>query len=268
MVNIELMAPQLSETPDELKSFLTGLSLDSILSDWKEQHHRFKNVQLDGFLDGKSVPFAKSELDQLKKLSKSFRLTNLQLFNPNLKHFCETFEAKTGHVVSANLYFTPHREAQCFDFHFDSQHTFVYQLMGEKTWFFLKKNGIYLKETHEQEHILNSFKRGKILAEASPYHMRPGSFLEFPYCLIHKARNEADNPSAHITFSYQLPTLGDYVKHYVEEILKKPLADRYLERITPEELKAAVKNAHTLKSFREKFRAQEDLKRIEGRHYQ
>ena len=273
MVNEKLAAPHLSEAPEELLMFIRELSLHALLNEWKQEKHHFINCRLDGFLDGKSVPFTAIELDNLTKLQKSFRLTNLQLFNPLLKKFCQDFEQKTGHVLAANLYYTPHKEAQCFDYHFDSQHTFVYQLLGNKTWTFPKVKGNFLKETHEQEHILNSFKKGKFEFQEENFQMQPGSMLEFPYCLIHKARNEADSPSAHITFSYHVPTMGDLVLHYFESVFKQTITNRYMEPMSLEEVKAGLtrfpeSQQEVMSSFKKKFKADQELKKIEGRRYQ
>lgn len=273
MFNEDLTEPSLTRAPNELTSCFKDLTLKTILSEWQKQNHSFINARLDGYIDGKSAPFEQKELQDLASLDKSFRLTNVQLFVPQLKKFCHDFEKQRGHILSVNLYYTPHSEAQCFDYHQDSQHSFSYQLLGEKNWTFLRHQEEFLKETHEQEHVLNSFKKGKIKGEEVNFKMEQGSSLEFPYCFIHKARNESNSPSAHLTFSYNVPTVGDLALHYFECLLGQKVSDRYLDRMLLTEVKSALKNFNGdhqlfIESYKKKFKLEQELKKIEGRRYQ
>lgn len=256
-----------------MTSYLQDVTIKNILNAWNERGHSFINARLDGFLDGKNVPFESRDLLQLEKLNKSFRLTNLQLYVPQINKFCQDFENKTGHILTANLYYTPHREAQCFEFHQDSQHSFAYQLHGKKMWSFLRYQGVFLKETHEQEHILNSYKRGKLAAEEVNIEMQPGYLLEFPYCMIHKARNEADTASVHLSFSYNVPTIGDFAAFYFESLFGKKITDHYLQCISLNDVQNALKSfdgnhKKILENYKRKFKAEQDLKKQEGRRYQ
>lgn len=273
MPHINLAEPILIEAPNELSACFSDLNIESILNKWNEHKNSFINCRLDGYIDGKNVSFDPAELNNIDTLNKSFRLTNLQLIVPQIESYCRSFEKKSGHVLGVNLYYTPNSEAQCFDFHQDAQHSFAYQLSGEKVWTCLRHQGIFLRETHEQEHVLNSFKRGKLIAQEVSYRMRQGYVLEFPYGLIHRARNESNTPSAHLTFSYNVPTIGDFVIHCYEELFHEKLSNRYLQKMVFADVKKALNNfdgnyQKLMNSYRKKFQEEQEIKRNEGRRYQ
>jgi ribosomal protein L16 Arg81 hydroxylase len=273
MSHTNLTEPILIEAPNELSACFSDLNIESILNKWNELKNSFINCRLDGYIDGKNVSLEPADLNNLDALNKSFRLTNVQLFVPEIKSYCEIFEKKCGHILSVNLYYTPHSEAQCFDYHQDAQHSFAYQLLGEKNWCFLQHQEKYLKETHEQEHVLNSFKRGKLIAQEVSFRMRQGCLLEFPYGLIHRARNESNSPSAHLTFSFNVPTIGDFVIHCFEVLFQKKLSNSYLQQMQLENVKKTLMNfdgnhQSLLNSYCKKFKEDQELKKNEGRRYQ
>jgi ribosomal protein L16 Arg81 hydroxylase len=272
MINEDLSEPSLIQAPNELSAYFKDMKLECILNEWEKHHGSWTNAKLDGYLDGESVPISSEEISNLPEMNKSFRLTNVQLYVPQITQFCREFKNKTGHVLGVNFYYTPHSEAQCFIYHQDSQHSFCYQLLGEKDWTFLRYQGNFLRETHEQEHVLNMIKKGKLIAEEQMYKMQEGSLLEFPYCLIHKARNESSSPSAHLTFSYSAPTMGEFAIHCAESLLGLKITEKYLDRIQLENIKNSLQKfdgdpQRIYQSYMKKFIAQQELKSTEGRPY-
>src|ERR671928_56573 len=52
---------------------------------------------------------------------------------PATARFCRMLEARLGHPVQANAYYTP-RRSQGFGVHHDTHDVFVLQVSGEKQW--------------------------------------------------------------------------------------------------------------------------------------
>jgi ribosomal protein L16 Arg81 hydroxylase len=255
----ELLEPNFRELPP--------ITLESILGQllpWKPN----KNVTLDGYINNVPVPIAPDELEHWQGLMKSFRLTNIQLFDGRLKRLCEDLLKASGEVVTVNLYFTPHHESQCFDFHSDAQDSFIYQLMGEKEWTFLKKDGEYVRETHETQQVLNHYFLEKESFEEERLLLTTGKALKFPYCLLHQARNLQTTPSVHLTFAWQRPSIGGLI-HYMMEQLKVGLSTNYFSKIDLEEVLQDLKKIppSVVQDYFQDFRTQEMLKAKEGRKY-
>src|SRR5690606_29011250 len=88
-----------------------------------------KNVLMDGSARGPELQLSAEEYQQLTTpavnfyLPKPFRLTNVQLYVPVVKRICQEFYQRTGHVLTANLYYTPARDLPFFDYHSDPQHS-------------------------------------------------------------------------------------------------------------------------------------------------
>jgi hypothetical protein len=266
-------SPTLVHTPPEnIRDQIELIQFDLIIQSWFKHKADFLNATLEGYIDGSKVNIDPEELHNLNKLDKSFRLTNVQLYSKEVQNYCNDFLKKTGRVLTANVYFTPSKEAQCFNWHSDSQYSITYQLMGQKNWTFLKDGEFFVKEKYENEHVLNSFKRNKLAATEVSYLLNTGSWLEFPYCLLHKAQNLTDSPSAHITFAYNRPTWGDFAAFTWEKISGKSPRGNYMKNVSLEELQNSIKKISYDKStlvneFREYFEAVEEVKRNEGRPY-
>lgn len=266
-------SPQLWASPPQKWSGLLGLlEFGSIISDWIEFHPSWINATLEGFINGERVEISLNEIQNLKSLNKSFRLTNIQLYHGPVKKLCDDFYLETNKVMTANLYFTPHSEAQCFTWHSDNQHSLTYQLSGEKRWSFLQKNNVFLKETHEQEIVLKDYLAKKIEAQEEHFHLKKGSWLTFPYCLLHKAQNLGAESSVHITFAYNHPTVLDFAKflqgHIMEddyrEIYYKPVnIDQFIKNLP----RLDITKSDLLKKFYDHFKEIEDSKKKYGRPY-
>jgi hypothetical protein len=261
-----------SSPPNEVRSLIESISFESIIKDWFAQKSSYINATLEGYINGFRVDILPEEILHTDKLNKSFRLTNVQLYSPEVKKYCDTILAQEGVVLTANMYFTPHQDAQCFTWHSDSQFSQTYQIEGEKKWSFLKDHLGFVREKYEQEKILRKFKEHELQATEIEFTLSKGSWLEFPYCLLHKAQNLGDTPSVHITFAYNTATWGDFGKFAFEKIMGIPLRDNYMDKISIEELKSAIKNfngdyTEFLKEFKEHVEIIENIKRTQGRPY-
>lgn len=261
-----------SSPPDGTRSLIESIRFESIVKDWFTHKATFINATLEGYLNGNRVDICPEEILDTEKLDKSFRLTNVQLYSPQVKKYCDTIFSEKGLVLTANVYFTPHMDAQCFTWHSDSQFSQTFQIEGEKKWSFLKDSIGYVREKYEQEKILRKYKEHKLEATEVEFTLSKGSWLEFPYCLLHKAQNLGKTPSIHITFAYNMATWGDFGKFTFEKIMGKPLRDNYMDKISIEELKSALKNfdgnyTQFLKEFREHVEIIENIKKTYGRPY-
>lgn len=210
--------------PPEFSNLLK-LNLEGILRDFSQRGAGLPQVTVEGFLNGEQSPMTETEKKSLLEGStrrtlrdRSFRMTNLQLFVPELKEFCLDLGARHGSGVNVNLYFTPQKTAKCFVFHSDFHKSLIYQIEGTKEWTFLKREGEFLgnrpgtrvdaKET-DGRHVVT---------------LVPGSFLEVPLGLVHEAIGIDESPSVHLTFSLPELTRG----MLMEEILSQGMGFRSL----------------------------------------
>jgi len=261
-----------SSPPNEIRPLIESIGFESIVKDWFAQKDSFINATLEGYINGKRVDILPKEIRHTEKLNKSFRLTNVQLYSPQVKKYCDTILAQKGLVLTANVYFTPHLDAQCFTWHSDSQFSQTYQIEGEKKWSFLKDSIGFVREKYEQEKILRKYKDHKLEATEVGFTLSKGSWLEFPYCLLHKAQNLGETPSIHITFAYNMATWGDFGKFAFEKIMGIPLRDNYMDKICVEDLKCALNKfdgnyTEFLTEFKEHVAIIENIKRTQGRPY-
>lgn len=245
--------------PSEIFIPIKGLTLKKIIDSWIVEKSGWRNATLEGFLNGEKWDISESDLFQLEKLDKSFRLTNVQLYEPIVKKICHDFYLETGKVLTANLYFTPHAEAQCFNWHSDNQYSLTYQLSGEKKWSFLRQDGVFLKETHEQEVVLKKFIANKLNVTEEYFLLKKGDWLQFPYCLLHKAQNEGSESSVHITFAYNHPTNLDMAKFLHGYLMNGDYSEYYFK---------PVDEAEYLKGLKKLTNSKENLQELFKIHYQ
>lgn len=243
---------------------LKDLNFDTIIKNFADTLPA--NVKLEGFVNNSPVSITKDEIQDWKHLNKSFRLSNAQFLSPLLEKFCREGQAKLQSVVTANLYFTPHSESQCFGFHSDAQNILAYQLMGKKEWSFLKKDGTFIKEISQTSSVLNSFNQGLLDHEMFSLTLESGTFLSFPYCLLHQAKNLDQEPSVHVTFSWEYPTVGGFSQFLLDHLVPES-SSHFFKEISKDELK---QNLDTLKKqlfleYLKQFRDREEHRAIHGR---
>jgi len=265
--------PSLEESPPKKwKDSLDPLDFDLILENWIKHHPSWVNATLEGFINGEKTQITQHEIENLPSLNKSFRLTNVQLYHAPVKKICDEFYQESNKVMTANLYYTPHSEAQCFTWHSDNQYSLTYQLQGEKRWSFLKTNSEYLKETHEQEIVLKDYLANKLDVKEEHFHLKKGSWLTFPYCLLHKAQNQGLECSVHITFAYNHPTVLDFAKFLQGYIMEDDYREIYYHPVNIDQFienldRLDISKEELLIKFKNHFNQIEDSKMKYGRPY-
>lgn len=169
----------------------------------------------------------------LTKLEASFRLTNIQLISPEIKTICRELYQQSGTAVTCNLYFTPRKKVNCFDFHADMQQSLIVQLQGSKKWTFPM-------ESNECLRTVNFFDQ-LVLPEHLTYqqlNLTPGSQLFVPFGIVHKAELEGEHFSVHLTFAFHTFMISDFWDAYLKEAMASknvaPIMNEDLSRVSPE----------------------------------
>lgn len=209
-------------------------------------------VQAQAFLDGKALPLSsekvltriqKTSQANLSRLPFSIRMTNVHQVNPLVRALCRDFFKKTGRVLSANLYFTPNAESQCFLFHADLEHALIYQVSGSKRWSFpLRGNKPWIEKFPHEIHVEEM--KNKTL-KTRTIQLTTGDWLNIPFGAVHKAENDQNAPSIHLTFSVDQPYFGALFSSIGHQILNSVCAKQSL---TDGELREALRTIRR-KSF-------------------
>ena len=172
--------------------------------------------------------------ETLGKLEASFRLTNVQLICPEIKSICRDLYQQSGTAVTCNLYFTPRKKVNCFDFHADMQQSLIVQLQGRKNWSFPMENNQALRTVNFYDQL--------VLPENLSYQqlqLNPGSQLFVPFGIVHKAELEGEQFSLHLTFAFHTFMISDFWDAYLKEAMaSKSIAsimNEDLSRVSPEQ---------------------------------
>lgn len=200
-----------------------------------------KQSSLHGLLNGRPSPLTPPELDDLRngetdsaRLTKSLRVTNVQLLFPELRSLSRQHLERFGRAIFINAYFTPDSSTPALLYHGDPHQTAIYQLEGEKTWYFLKGDNGCLRARRERLIERNFLDHEKLKHLESSHHLRTGSWLEFPYSTYHRASNPHSTPSVHLTLSYREPTFGEMMGHLTAGLFGCPWPKEDSTEITEE----------------------------------
>jgi ribosomal protein L16 Arg81 hydroxylase len=121
---------------------------------------------------------------------------------PALGAFCRSLEARLGHAVQANAYFTP-RRAQGLPVHHDTHDVFCLQLAGEKRW--LVYEPVWELPLRDQKYTEAMGQPGDPVLDVT---LRPGDTLYLPRGWLHAATT-SDDESLHLTIGVNVYTWLD-----------------------------------------------------------
>jgi hypothetical protein len=151
-------------------------------------------------------------------------LQALHLNHPALALFCRAIEARLGHPVQANAYYTP-RAAQGLPVHHDTHDVLVLQVAGVKRWLVYQpalelplKNQRYAPELGEP---------GEAILDLT---LQAGDTLYIPRGWLHEALT-SDKDSLHLTIGVNAYTARDALRAAVESAE----ADVELRRVVPDD---------------------------------
>ncbi|WP_422136746.1 JmjC domain-containing protein [Endozoicomonas sp. ALD040] len=120
---------------------------------------------------------------------KAMALNNIDLYK-----LCRDFENSFFCKSNCNMYITP-PNTQGLKAHYDTQDVIVLQIKGCKKWFFEKESTLYpMDNDYDDQHVED-------IIELHSEVLTPGSILYLPRGCVHKALNEGDNTSIHLTIS-------------------------------------------------------------------
>lgn len=202
-------------------------------------------VSLRFYLNGKEQAFELEDFfnalkqhqeEFLAQFPYSWRLTNIQNLHSEIKENCRELSLLKGGAITCNLYFTPGAGRNCFLYHSDPQDSFVYQLQGTKRWSFALDDSDYVKDV-SLSHKSFENRYGQSFAENKVFEMIPGSFMEIPYGLVHKAEIQDQEPSTHLNFAMTYPTRLEFTQ-FVFGALATPwgLEEKGYERLTDQDI--------------------------------
>lgn len=132
-------------------------------------------------------------------------LPQLHFADGKLYDFCLALEREFGARVQTNIYLTP-PNATGFGVHYDDHDVFVIQISGAKKWeIYGASKGLpykgegFRKGVHDTGELQDSFI------------LNPGECLYVPRGLAHRAPNEGDAPSLHITVGILVKTWAEFM---------------------------------------------------------
>jgi ribosomal protein L16 Arg81 hydroxylase len=184
-----------------------------------------KSVRFHSYKDGQVTYSLAEELrkffnpQELSALEHSFRITNIQTFHPQLKDFCKSVFSNERVLLACSVYLTPNRHSQAFLYHSDPQHILVYQVQGRKTWSFPKINGSYITDHTLRQDNNKLLNESKVVFDEEKIEICEGQFMYIPYAISHKAVNETDTPSVHLTFSENAVYAGNLYTFMAQQFL-------------------------------------------------
>lgn len=139
-------------------------------------------------------------------------LPQLQFADGKLYSFCLGLERDFGARIQTNIYLTPN-SSQGFGIHYDDHDVLVLQISGRKKWeIYGQRDGLpYRGEKFRSEHD----DPGELKAE---FVIEPGQVLYVPRGLAHRATNEGEEPSLHITVGILVQTWTEFLLETVAEV--------------------------------------------------
>jgi bifunctional lysine-specific demethylase and histidyl-hydroxylase NO66 len=132
-------------------------------------------------------------------------LQALHLNHLPLAHFCRELEARLGHPVQANAYYTP-RAAQGLPVHHDTHDVLVLQVAGQKRW--LVYDPVFELPL---KHHRYSAELGEPGAAVLDLTLEPGDTLYLPRGWLHEALT-SEHDSLHLTIGINTHTARDAVR--------------------------------------------------------
>lgn len=138
-------------------------------------------------------------------------LPQLQYADGKLYAFCLGLERDFGARIQTNIYLTPN-SSQGFGIHYDDHDVLVLQISGRKKWeIYGQRDGLPYKgeKFRSDEHD-----PGELKAE---FVIEPGQVLYVPRGLAHRATNEGEEPSLHITVGILVQTWAEFMLEAVAE---------------------------------------------------
>ncbi len=136
-------------------------------------------------------------------------LQALHLRHLPLALFCRDLEARLGHPVQANAYYTP-REAQGLPVHHDTHDVLVLQLAGEKRW--LVYDPVLELPLKDQKYSAELGEPGRPVLDLT---LQAGDTLYLPRGWLHEALT-SDLDSLHLTAGINAYTARDALRAAVE----------------------------------------------------
>lgn len=216
---------QTTNLPEDLRDLFSSVSLEGIIKSYLDKVQNRSYGKCTAFLNGETVPLKEDAVqaildkERIKGLGQSIRITNLQKFYPPVKDICDIYFKKYKKLLTAAVYITPDKDSQCFLYHSDPQHIFVYQVEGEKRWSFPLIDGEILKETALEQEINKRVNENRIEFDVETLNLVPGDFLEVPYAFSHRAQNELNRPSVHLTFAEDVVYFSEFTYFLGKELL-------------------------------------------------
>jgi hypothetical protein len=139
-------------------------------------------------------------------------LPQLQFADGKLYDFCLGLERDFGARIQTNIYLTPN-SSQGFGIHYDDHDVLVLQVSGRKKWeIYGQRDGLpYKGEKFRSE----DHDPGELKAE---FVIEPGQCLYVPRGLAHRATNEGEEPSLHITVGILVQTWAEFMLETVAEV--------------------------------------------------
>lgn len=138
-------------------------------------------------------------------------LPQMHLADGKLYNFCLGLERDFGARIQTNVYLTPNT-AQGFGIHYDDHDVLVLQVSGRKKWeIYGQREGLPFRgERFRADHD----DPGELKAE---FVIEPGQCLYVPRGLAHRAINEGQEPSLHITVGILVQTWAEFMLEAVAE---------------------------------------------------
>ena len=222
MDEIQLIHPA---ADNDLFKSIKDVTLIDIVKSYLEQLKPGMRAEFGTFLNGEVLESRVSDLQQctdpeeFKKLKASLRITHLETFYPPIMDLCRKIYQEQNILLTCGIYITPNENAQCFLYHCDHQHILAYQIAGEKRWAFPKTQGKYVREYSVKPDLSQQINDELIQFETTEMTLRPGDFLFVPYAYSHRAYNDAETPSVHLTFAEDDITKREVLSFMAQEIL-------------------------------------------------
>jgi hypothetical protein len=212
------------EEAQKIFSELNGLTLKSIIESVLTTTNQ--GTKIDSFLDGESTTGALEDLkrclesNDMESFTHSLRITNLEKSHPLIQKFCRKIYQESGLLLTCGVYITPHELAQCFLYHSDHQYLFIYQLQGEKRWSFPIISDSLFREYDHIPTINSKINQKTIPFTTKELNLGKEEALFIPYALSHRAYNDQQTPSVHLTFASEDVTIREAMTFIVEDLYK------------------------------------------------
>lgn len=224
-------------------SHLSRLKFDDILKAFIINVSKYQKVRLDCFVDGKLSERKVDSEVAVRNLNCPYRISNLQLFIPEIRQICSNIFSTLDILLNCHLYYRPAEEHPAPYYHSDSQHMLAYQMRGESNWMFPLENNAYVRDTTLLQMKNLMLDEGVVKCPERVVTLIKGQFMFVPYAFSHNILNPRPAPSIYLTFGEEEVVLNDAVEFVGEQLLGiGRLGDRYFDEVDVVELQKTIPN--------------------------